>query len=85
MDGVRIVCLEGGTVGEPHYAAECVALGSWGEVHTNVGFEQTGNLSSQRKDFGLDATLLLVGDVGFPAESEGVNDHGAIMAKVERR
>jgi len=82
VDGMGVVGVEGGPVGELHYAAECVALRAWGKVRPDVGFEQAGDLSLQGADFGLGAELLFLGDAGFPVEGEGVDDHGAIMAKV---
>ena len=45
-----------------------------------MGFEEAGDLSLEGADFGLDAELLLGGDIGFPAEGESVDDHGDIVA-----
>ena len=80
MDGVGVVGGEGLLVGELHYASEFVALGARGEVGADIGFEEAGDLSLEGADFGLDAEFLLGGDVGFPAEGEGVDDHRDIVA-----
>jgi hypothetical protein len=77
------VGVEGGAVGELHYAAECVALRARRKVGPDVGFEETGDLSLQGADFGLGAEFLFFGDVGFPAESEGVDYHDGYYGKSE--
>ena len=76
VDGVVVVGIEGGTVGEFHDPAQFVTLGAWRDVRADEGFYEAGDLALQGADFGDDARLLLGGDAGFPAEGEGMDDHG---------
>ena len=76
VDGMVVVGVEGGAVGELHDAAEFIALRAGRDVGADQGFDEAGDLALQGADFGDDVGLLLGGDVGFPAEGEGVDDHG---------
>ena len=75
VDGMIVVGVEGGAVGELHDSAELVALGTRGDVGPDEGFDEAGDLSLQGADLVDDVLLLLVGDAGFPAEGEGMDDH----------
>jgi hypothetical protein len=75
VDGVVVVGVEGGAVGELHDSAQFVALRAGRDVGADEGFDEAGDLALQGADFGYNAGLLLGSDVGFPAEGEGMDDH----------
>ncbi len=57
VDGVIVVGVEGGAVGELHDAAELIALRARGDVGSDEGFDETGDLALQGADFGDDVGL----------------------------
>jgi len=80
MDGMSAIGVEGGFVGELHRTAKLVALRAGRDVDTDVSLDQARDLSLQGADVGDRACLLLGGDVGFPAEGEGMDDHRRSVA-----
>ena len=77
VDGMVVVGVEGGAVGELHDAAELVSLRARGDVDADVGFGEAGDLSLERANLLHDALLLGFGDVGLPAKGERMDDHAA--------
>ena len=77
MNGMVVVGVEGGSVGELHDAAEFVSLRAGRDVDADGGFEQAGDLALKRAYLLKDALLLLFRHGGLPAKGEGMDDHAA--------
>ena len=79
MDGMSVICLHCGAVGELHDAGKLVALGSGGEVDADVRLEDARDLGVEAADRVVGALLLRLCGAGFPSKEEGVDDHAVIV------
>jgi hypothetical protein len=85
MDGMSVVGVHCGAVGELHDAGELVPLGAGGEVDADVRLEDARDLGVEAADGVVGALLLRLCGAGFPAEEEGVDDHAVIVVEPVRR
>ena len=76
MDGMVVVALAGGCVGEFHSAAEFVVLAPGRDVETNPGFENFRDLVFEFADFREHVIFLGARDIGFEPKREHVDKHG---------
>jgi hypothetical protein len=76
VDGMSVVGVEGGAVGELHEAAELIALAAGRRVEAGGRIENARDSGFEAVDLFEDALLLLFGDALFPAEGEHVDEHG---------
>ena len=76
MDGMSVVGVVCGAVGEFHDAAELVPLAARRGVEADGGVEDSGDSGFECVDFFKDVLLLLLSDAWFPAEGEHVDEHG---------
>ncbi len=77
VDGMVVVGFEDGAVGELHHASKLVTLRAGRDVLADEGFDEAGNLTLKGPDLANDVLFLLLGNLGFPAKREGMNDHQA--------
>jgi len=77
VDWVVVVGFEGGAIGELHYASKLVSLRSRRDVVADESFDEAGDLTLKSPDLPDDVLFLLLGNFGFPAKREGMNDHEA--------
>ena len=70
VDGVVVVGIEGGTVGEFHDSSQFVTLGAWRDVRADEGFYEAGDLALQGADFGDDADFCSAVTLGFQRKAK---------------
>jgi hypothetical protein len=77
MDGMLVVGVEDGMVGELHDASKLVSLRAGRDVVADQRLDEAGNLTLQGLNLPDGVFFLLLCDAGLPTKSEGMNDHEA--------
>jgi hypothetical protein len=83
MNGMTVVSVAGGGVGEFHGAAEFVALSAGRNVEADPGFEDFGDLLLELADFGNDLVFLRHSDVGLKSKRKHVDEHDLGLLAME--
>jgi len=73
------VGIEAGLVGEFHHSAKCISLSSWGNVASDIRFEQAWNLPLKVLNLYSGTLNLFFSHARFPAESKAMDIHTAIL------
>ena len=77
VDGMVVIGLEGGSIGEFHDTSKFVILRARRDVMTDQHLDEARDLTLQGSDLLESSVFLLGGDAGLPTKSKGMNDHKA--------